>query len=180
MSYKTDSDKGFKLLHCLSPPIIVINDPFQIDSSFVRQFKEDGYSVLDTTEMNQEKIKSYLDSRKSRFDHQTLIIFVRINDPERLNQLLPEEYQIFTLVILYPNDNKKYRDLLKQQIANDSFKPESNAEIEELVKEIKKETDDIKLNNLANKLTAKMISSNKEIYQKFLNYFEEKFLTILI
>lgn len=176
MSYKTDVEKGFKLIRCISPPIIFVNDPIGIGkSSFVNRFKKEGFSVLTiSNEINVGKIHKYLENRKDKsFDHNPIIIEAKIQDEKIISDIFSNEFHNFTYVYIYPNNPKKYKENLSQNIDQEINIPNLNNLIEEVRSSDSRE-------QLLNKLTLELINLNKLIYNKHLEIFDNKILTILI
>lgn len=152
MSYKTDTEKGFKLLRSVSPPIIFVNGPSMIGKTFfVNKFKKEGYSILtlvEDSDNNLDKILNFLKNQKRLgIDHMSCIIEANIKNEKLISDIFSNEYHNFTYVFLYPNNLKKYKEYIK-------------------------DTNKEQLIDLS--------TEARERYKRHLEYFDDKILTILI
>lgn len=128
MSYKTDIEKGFKLLRCISPPIIFVNGPYCVGkTNFINKFKKEGFSVLiyddyvlKTNSKNvsvQDVIYKYLLNRKQKKqDHTPIIIEANINDENVISNIFKDDFHNFTYVYMYPNNSENYMKNIENKL----------------------------------------------------------------
>lgn len=180
MSYKIDPEKGFKILRCISPPIILVNGPLAVGkSTFVNNFKREGFSILNINEMPLENIRKYLKNRKERaIDHNPVILEANIDNDKTISEIFDGEFHNFTYVYVYPNNAKSYKEHLTSKINSEKiYLPKNQDKIAKEIEQIKQSSDQDKQ---ITKLTVELINLNKEIYNIHLETFEEKILTILV
>lgn len=179
MSYKIDPEKGFKILRCISPPVILINDVAGIgNSEMAVRFKKEGYSILNAKNMNAEQVQKYLSNRKEKsFDHNSLIMEFGTGDDKLISDIFSGEFHNFTYVFLYPNNAKLLKEKLREKISGGGGFPE---DLTSLVEQIKKTKVEQEKEKLLTKLTVETLKIVKEIYGKHLETFDDKILTILM
>lgn len=203
-AYKVDIDKGYKILRCISPPIILLNSPPAMDKTeFIKKFRDDGYSILsDVSDLSDDKqikkIHQILTDRKYKnMDHTPLIIDANIINENLIIKIFNDNFNNFTYVFLYPNNSKLYKEHITNYLSNktsqnlfDNFNQLKLNTIIDLINNILKTDQD---NNLKNKLmiekerdknitklTIELIKLSKETYQRHLEMFDNKIFTILI
>lgn len=189
MSYKIDSEKGFKLLRCVSPPIIFVNGPLAVGKSeFTNKFKKEGFSVLNINDIVSEKennkiietVQKYLKNRKLKsFDHNSLIIEANITDDKLISDIFNDEFHNFTYVFIYPNNSTNYKEhlLLKIKSEESLLLPKGQEDIKSMIKTMISNEEN---NKKINKLTVDLINITKNVYSKHLETFDNKILTILV
>lgn len=184
MSYKLDPEKGFKLLRCVSPPVIFLNGPYSVGKSeFANKFKKEDFSVLNLVGMNEDKmvdtVQKYLKNRRDKYiDHHPVIIEACVTDDELISNMFSGEFHNFTYVYVYPNNSKKYKEKLISKIKAKSPHP-FTGETAKLIQLISS-SDEATADKLSTKLTVELINSNKTVYNNHLETFDNKILTILI
>ncbi len=173
MSYKTDSEKGFKLLKCLSVPIIIVVGPFGVGKTdFASKFKSEGYSVLNLGK-NKSQIDKTISAHLAKSKNMLVMIEVNISNPEELNKLLTN--YMFSLVYLYPNSGAKYKSNVESKLKQDDLKLSDNEmELQPKIEEY------IKTRTGLTKIVSELMKKNNETYEKYLEFFEDKLLTVLI
>jgi|GEM_PF-3988914 len=183
-SYKIDLEKCFKLLRCISPPIIFINGPWAIGKNvLVDKFKKEGYSILTLGNKTVEEVQKFLKSRKQRFDHTSLIIEANFSntDSKIISEIFSDDFHNFTYVFVYPNNAKKYKEKISEKLSEEISEKSKHSGMLNSILEMKKQKENpVKIENSTNKLTMSLISEAKKIYQEHLEIFDYKILTVLV
>lgn len=176
MSYKVNAEKGFKLLRSVSPPIIFINGMFASGKNeFIEKFKEEGFSVIKFQSV--EQIQKYIKNRKGKFDHNSLIIDANLKDENIISNIFIEDFHNFTYIFIYPNNPTEFKQRILNEINNwkQNINQISNSIIDDTLENLQKKN--ITSDQLID--LSEFLKLNQEIYQKHLNFFDHKILTIL-
>lgn len=152
MSYKVDSDKAFRILRCLAPPIIFINGiPRVGKTTFAEKFKSEGFSVynIGDTQDRISKAQSYLRRMRKSNNPQSVILEGWIENPEELAEIFVE-HPNYSYVWLYANQGDNY------------WKQHSNKDTK------------------TRDLVKTMLQKQRKLYELHLEEYDQKILTVLI
>jgi hypothetical protein len=174
MSYKVNLEKGVDILKSVNPPLIVVNGLISTNKkSLAKKLKEIEFSVLEVgiaDEKSRVRTRNYLRKAKTNFPNTPIVLKTNFLNPEELNTFLGEI--LYTVVFMYPNNQKSYhqRLVIDSEEIGDITIPENYPES---IKSAAKEK------NL-HKLVIELCELNKKTYEDYLNYFDERLLTILV
>lgn len=164
MSYKTDPEKGLKILKSLNPQIILINSLFGLNrSELISGLKESNIlTVLKYDSGNPKKIIQSFNRWREFSNHTLLVIEGEFKNPEEIISVLTEDC-FFSYVYIYPNNLEKFQELVKKNEENPEY----------LLKYLN--PDSISQNPVLD-----LLKLNKTIYNQHLDFFENRILTILV
>jgi hypothetical protein len=172
MAYKVDSEKGYRILRCLTPPRILINSPpFTNAQDFANKFKSEGFSVLCVSDLrsesNQAKIKNIWD----RNSNNPIIIQFYEPDIKIILDLFKGNY---SYVYLYPNNPKEYSNQVIEFLESDldaSSVTVLDPNLINTARKSKKET---------NSFIKNLLDNNRNTYKEHCTVYDDKVFTILI
>jgi hypothetical protein len=174
-SYKVDAIKAYMILRCISPPRILIVSPnFIYGGDFAEQFKNAGFSVLNM-HINWQGLSKKFDRIWNSTANSVVIEgnFIDIPDNEKFTG-------IYTCVYLYPNKSADYITKIIDSVKNGKF-PKSffyNDQIGKL--RLLLLNNESEFHTQVQIFCKEVIEKNREMYKKYLDYFDNKILTVLI
>jgi hypothetical protein len=109
--YKTDADKAAKIINSLRPSLIFVTLPYAIDSGWVNQFKNSGYSCISAQhDVDAKKLQALV---KTRYERGKVLLY-GWRTPEELEIIMPDEYAHFWF---YPVRQTVYHVAVAEKVA---------------------------------------------------------------
>jgi hypothetical protein len=179
MSYKTDQDKAYSILYCLTPQRILINSPLGVNGKiFANRFKKEGFSVLSVGVFDLMSASAILKNKIKKLwngkSQNPVLIEGKFSSTEDIAELFTG---VYSYVYLYPNSLKGYARMIHDSIVGDNKGaiPNTDKERLEKIRNIPEE-----FNKELGLLTKKYSEINRSLYREHCEIFDNKILTVLL